>query len=519
MSNVSGLLRALLIYGCCIPLAVVVGYLLATPLDPYSLGVVGILLLVLSVPLLLRWHHVWLIASWNMSAVIFFLPGRPGLWMGLAGASLAIGIVQYAINRNMKFLYIPSVTRPLLFLTIVVLVTARLTGGIGLKAMGSQINGGKYYVVIFASVIAYFALVSRPIPANRANLYVTLFFLGGATLALGELPRWLPPGFNFLFLIFPVMNQSVMLEQSGTSVVDMGGALSRITGLGFFGSGVFCAMLARYGIRRLFFEPGKLWRPIVLVVCMGLAMLSGFRSLLIFSILTFAVLFYLEGLHRTRLLPLVLIVGALVAVLVVAFANRMPLTIQRTMAFLPVDIDPMARMSAEASTAWRVQMWQEVLPEIPKYLIVGKGYGFSAREMAMLTDTRSGAGLESTEMAGDYHNGPLSVIMPFGIFGVIGFVWFLSAAGRLLYNNYKLGDPAYRSLNTFLFAYFVVKVFFFIFIFGSLVSDLPVFVGLAGLSISLNHGMARPSIAPNPTTAMSRFKFNPALRRPLGAQS
>ena len=77
MSNVSGLLRALVIYGCCIPLAVVVGYLLATPLDPYTVGIVGDLLIALMIPLFLRWHHPWLIASWTMVAVLPFIPGRP----------------------------------------------------------------------------------------------------------------------------------------------------------------------------------------------------------------------------------------------------------------------------------------------------------------------------------------------------------------------------------------------------------------------------------------------------------
>ena len=518
MTNVSGLLRALVVYGCCVPLAVILGYLLATPLDASSMVVVGILLFALTIPLFLRWHHAWLIAAWNMSAVIFFLPGRPALWYGIAGISLGIGIVQFAINRNMRFLHVPSVTWPLLFFTAVVVITARITGGIGLKAFGSQIHGGKNYIGIFAAVIGYFALISRPIPPKRANLYVVLFFLGLTTLAIGELPRFLPSGFNFMFLVFPVMDANYIAEQSGTAVVGTTSLVDRLTGLGFMGVGVFCAMLARYGVQGVFFQPGKPWRLILLLSCLAVASMSGFRSTLLVVLMTFSVLFYLEGLHRTRLLPIFLIVLVLGGTFMVAFANRLPLAVQRSMAFLPVDIDPVARLSAESSTAWRLQMWAETLPQVPQYLIVGKGYGFSAQDMAMLQDLRRGAnGLEATELAGDYHNGPLSVIIPFGIFGVIGFVWFVAAAGRVLYRNYRFGSPELRSLNTFLFGFFLVKVFFFLVIFGSLVTDLAMFVGLVGLGVSLNGGVAKPVVTPQTQMVFNRLRLQPSVRPPVRA--
>ena len=61
-----------------------------TPLDFTTVGMVVIVLSVLAIPLLLRWHHIWLIAAWNTTAVLFFMPGKPQFWMGLAAVSLAI---------------------------------------------------------------------------------------------------------------------------------------------------------------------------------------------------------------------------------------------------------------------------------------------------------------------------------------------------------------------------------------------------------------------------------------------
>src|ERR1035438_9894688 len=120
MANAPALFRSLLVYGFCLPLAVFLGYLLANPQDFATVTVVGFTFFVLVIPLLLRWHHAWLIATWNMTAMLFFLPGKPAVWMGLAAASFTICILQYALNRKMTFLHAPSVARPLLFLLVVI---------------------------------------------------------------------------------------------------------------------------------------------------------------------------------------------------------------------------------------------------------------------------------------------------------------------------------------------------------------------------------------------------------------
>src|SRR5215470_10572304 len=98
MTSASSLLRSLLIYSICFPLAIFLGYLIAQEGNPiYSFTTyIGILpiLFILALPLLLRWHHGLLIASWNFGAVLYFVPGRPNLWMAMTGLSLLISIIQ-----------------------------------------------------------------------------------------------------------------------------------------------------------------------------------------------------------------------------------------------------------------------------------------------------------------------------------------------------------------------------------------------------------------------------------------
>src|ERR1035438_8186706 len=92
----------------------------------------------------------------------------------------------------------------------------------------------------------------------------------------------------------------------------------------------------------------------------------------------------------------------------------------------------------------------------------------------------------STIMVGNYHNGPLSILLPFGIYGMIAFVWFLVASLRLLHRNWKFGNPALHTVNAMLFAAFASRAISFFLIFGSLNSDMVFFTGLLGLGVALN---------------------------------
>ncbi len=124
---------------------------------------------------------------------------------------------------------------------------------------------------------------------------------------------------------------------------------------------------------------------------------------------------------------------------------------------------------------------------------------------------------ETCEVVGDYHNGPLSVIHPLWDFRDDRLLLVPCGRRARVLSNYKYGDAALKNINTFLFAFFIAKFIFFMTIFGSLYVDLAAFAGLAGLSISLNGGVAqRQAEAPEPIPVINRFRLSPGLRRPVG---
>lgn len=179
MSSAQSILRSLIIYAVCVPLAIFLGYKLTDPLDLTTFTIVGIVLFIITVPLLLNFHHLLLILSWNTCIVIFFLPGRPNLWLLAVAISLVVSIGHRTLNHNMRFINVPSLTWPLAAFVVVVLVTAELTGGIGLRAMGNETYGGRRYFFLLGSIFGYFALTARRIPRERAGLLVALFFSAG----------------------------------------------------------------------------------------------------------------------------------------------------------------------------------------------------------------------------------------------------------------------------------------------------------------------------------------------------
>jgi hypothetical protein len=204
--------------------------------------------------------------------------------------------------------------------------------------------------------------------------------------------------------------------------------------------------------------------------------------------------FTIEKLWLTRFTPILLGLAAAAGVLLFAFSERLPLSAQRALSFLPVKVDSTVEYDAEGSVEWRLAMWQVLIPEIPHYFLLGKGYSIDPEEI-YFANIGGGAGDPAAQaeiVAGDYHSGPLSLIIPLGIWGVAGFFWLLGAGINVLYRNFRYGDPALRNINAFFLAYFLMESIVFFMVFGAFKNQLFMFTGILGMSVCLNGGAAKP---------------------------
>ncbi len=499
MTNPAALIKVLITYAICVPLAIVMGYMLtdvsANP-SYVNLFVVGLLLVLILSPIFIKWHYPIMVFGLGLPVNLFFLKGSPPIWEVVVMLSLGIAIVERAVNNKNRFISAPSIVWPLIFTAGMAFMTAKLTGGIALHTMGGDAGGGKKYITLFLGIATFFALISHRIPPERRRWYIGIFILSGLPAFISDLGPLLPYPLKYINLLIP----SATL-QPGTEW-EIG-----FTRLGSFGTsaGVLATfMIARYGLRGIFAGGTAWWRAPLFTLLLAMTMLGGFRNVVFSFAMICILMFFMEGLYKTRLLPFFALVGIIMACLLVPFANHLPFTFQRALSFLPLNLDPAAVADAEGSSEWRFRMWHDLWPQVPQYLLLGKGYALTQDDFSMMgggdlangAEAKMDASQGALAVSGDYHNGPLSTLIPFGVWGGITFLWFTLAGLRVMYRNLKYGDPQLRIVNTFFMAQYITAYLGFFFIFGSYSDAIFGFSKMIGFSVALNGGVLGPKTQP-----------------------
>jgi hypothetical protein len=492
MTNPVQAMRMLITYVVIIPIAILVGYLLTNPMDYGTVGFLAFVLVILISPIFIKWHYPIMVFALACPAVCFFLPGRPPIAQVAVMISLGIAIIERALSSDRQFLSFPVVTWPLLFIAAMAYITAELTGGIGLHTMGGSVGGGKKYITLFTGVATYFALTSRSIPPEKRKLYLLLFMLPGLTGIVSDIFPFLPSPLNYINLLFPPSMGAMQLSEDAEASTTRFGAFSVAIGV------VAVYMLPRFGLRGIF-DLSKPWRLAIFSASFVLTLLGGFRSNVAGFVLTLILMFFLEGLHRTRLLPALLMAGALGLTIIATCSDSLPYTFQRSLSFLPLKWKSEVLLDAQGSSEWRYRIWRATWPKVPEYLLLGKGYALNREDFDMMGGgtfaTAATASFDASDEAlaisSDFHSGPLSTLMAFGIWGGIGMAWLMVATTFVTYRNYRYGDEALQTFNTYMFVCSLGAIIAFLFIFGGFHADVGNFAKIAGFSIAMNAGIAR----------------------------
>ncbi len=502
INNPAAAMRMLITYAICIPLAVLVGYLLTNPMDYGTLGFLGLVIALIISPIFIKWHYPIMVFALSSPIMVFFLKGNPSFAQVMIFLSLGIAVIERTMSGDRRFISVPSITWPLMFTLGVVLFTAEMTGGIGFHTLGGDsgvVGGGKKYLLIFTGIAVFYALTSRAIVPRHRWFYVGLFFLPAMMSVISDLFSYLPAPLTYINLLIPPSGYAMDSNVLG----DVETKVKRFSGLAGLAYTILIFMVVRYGLKNII-SGGHWWRTALLILLTFITLVGGFRSSLINLLLTFVLLFFLEGLHRTRLMPIVVMGLISLAVLLVPFASHLPLPMQRSLAFLPLpNLDAQVVAEADNSLEWRYRMWSFLWPKVPEYLLLGKGLGLTKEDFNVMggsamanRDEQFDPSSGGLAVSADYHNGPLSTLIPFGIWGAIAILWLMFAGLPLLYRNYKYGDPALATVNRYLLVGWVVHFLNFFFIFGAFQNDVLAFATAYGFSVALNGGIRGPADQP-----------------------
>lgn len=464
-------------------------------------------------------RHVWaLIPICSVLAgTLPFIPGYPAPWYAITPLATMMLLARFLMRRN-NFTYRFTWMDVLMILQIFALAQAYVRNPTGLAILGSSTTiGGRPYMDYGMAIFAYFVLATVKTEikiVKRVILCMILVSLAdqlllSATSFSGTLSQVVGRIYSNVDYAANVGGSSHTVDFAETrfsSLAGLGVVLSQI--LFSFNRPLECALP---------------WRPLrflTLLFTGAVVMLSGFRS----NLIKMSCFFIAGTVIRRRPLDFVIAVAPAVIVLSVLLMigpKTLPMAVQRTLSFLPIEVDASIRESAQGSSDWRFEMWRLVLTS-DRYIknkILGDGFGFSAAEQeAQIQDALgmrkySGDSIDAFIAKGSYHGWHVEAIRFTGALGlIIGvFILFSFARNAWISINHHRGSDFFP-YAVYLCMPFLIEPFFTLFVFGSYKGSFITYIAMSGM-LRLIYGLyleerRQPAIAAaveNPARSPSRI--------------
>jgi hypothetical protein len=420
----------------------------------------------------------------------------------VAGVIAAIPVVVIFVKLKIFTLFFATRALPwkrklgtldyLIYINLAYLATVYVRNPAGFWALQTSMVGGRPYFEVGLALGAY-AILSRVQISDFIAKVFPMFFV---------IPAWCVALLDLAARLLPQTATPIAMLYSGVSAGGASGAIqqetrvgeTRLIGMQWAGWSSVLALCARYNPITLL-SPFYLFRALLFTLAIGAIFLSGFRSVILFAI----VAFLLSTILRGNMKDLVtagagMLLGLILLISVQGSFVQLPLTVQRTLSWLPGDWDQKAVADAEGSTQWRVEMWGWAWNDdrILRDKIWGQGFGLSLDDLSLIAASLmagqsgqtllGGSDRESFLITGTFHSGPLSAIKYIGIVGLALYYLLMCymalAAWRLCIN--ARGTKAF-TLALFVGIPIIFEPFNFVVIFGALDQNYPQILFWAGL--------------------------------------
>jgi hypothetical protein len=365
----------------------------------------------------------------------------------------------------------------LVYLNIAWLAVTYVKNPTGMAIFGDEMVGGRKYINIGMAFAAYVVLSQSVLPAKWAYKAPAILAIAMALPSLlTTLTEFYPPLGKIIWPLYSAVSITEF-QRGATGAEGTLGMETRITGLAEVARPLILALCS-------YFPSVTLLSPLypkrfgLFVLALVMAGLSGFRNMILAAAAYMAISTILRK-RMTDLIPIAAFSFLLLALLIggVQIGAPVPLTIQRSLAFLPLGWDERAVKTADGTSEWRKDMWRDAWddPNIMKDKLFGDGFGFTAHEMKIMGDEilgigglQGGASYEMHMIRGSFHNGPLSSIRYAGAIG-LGFitVLMLSTAAYAIRTVNNAGGTPYYVMAIFVGLPVIYQAFEFFVIFGA----------------------------------------------------
>jgi hypothetical protein len=435
---------------------------------------------------------------WVLMPIGYYLGGRlPWLPLPFSIRDLTVmavigAFVLFAATRVIPIKRKLNTLDYLIYVNLAYLVTVYVRNPAGFWAIQTDIVGGRPYFEISLAFGAYLVLSRVQISDLLAKIFPMFFVIPAWGIGLLDAIGRISPQLGYVLNAFYTGIGPSSIVSGAVAGAQVGE--TRLTGLQSAGMSGVLALCAK-------FNPITLISPLypVRIGLFALALLaiflSGFRSVFLFAL----VAFFLSSVLRKEIKNLWAAGGAVVLLVVILISIQgsllqLPLTMQRTLSWLPGNWDEAAVADAEGSSQWRFEMWEWAWNDdrILRDRVWGQGFGLTIEDMNLiansLTAGQGGASMlggsdrEDFMIMGSFHSGPLSTIK---YIGGVGLAIYYPLMCYMAILAWKLCVRA-RGTQAFTLALFVgipiiYEPFNFVIVFGGLDSNYSQLLFWAGL--------------------------------------
>ncbi|MFO1523985.1 MAG: O-antigen ligase family protein [Kiritimatiellia bacterium] len=372
---------------------------------------------------------------------------------------------------------------------IAIIMTTMAVRGTGIRQLGSSLWGGKDYIYLLGML---FFLIAIP-PSVRLSrkqwiaVPIIMALLPIAPLLADLLFINTGGKLYFLFYLFKpgsgVAETTTMLLDNETGWRIQ--ASSRLDIL------MVLLLALPWAGRQLH---GKIVCFCVFLSALAVSSLGGFRGGLL-SILGVTIIYAWLRAPQRRVTILAAMVSGFLGLVSVAYllGPHLPSPVQRVLTIVPFSrVDPIVRIDADRSSSWRVEMWRDILQtEVRPHLVVGRGFSFDPNKLTPRfgRDIDQWASLQNFIISGNFHNGPLSALVLFGIPGLLTLLvlMFSSIAKHLRIHKMEWHDPVLQHIHFIFLCYFIYSTLAFLLIYGDLAPWMSNYLSILCLMEILGH--------------------------------
>ena len=371
----------------------------------------------------------WLIIALQPAALIVpFFPGRPFWWELCALLAWPSLLAYFLLNRQkLEALQFDRLEkRALLALLgyVGVLVVLMMYRGVGFRALGGGQMGGRFYTQ--QMVLAILPLLLMSARLSKKQLIVAVCFGWGLSLTylVSDFSFSLTGNLQKVLYYFELPTDALNFELGFEAT-----GLRRYQSFGIVGAALFSAILIWASLRDLVTRRALYGLPILLGAIL-LAMSSGHRAAFIQIVATLAFLTFFQRFWSPMraVFALVFAAGALFTLYIVA--ADLPLSVQRSISFLPgIEVTSLARDNALDTLNDRIEVLKLALHDMPRYLLVGRGFGMARFDTLPSDAVYEGVWLQY--MNGAFYNGLLGSILKTGVAGFLCAGFFVLWVSRM----------------------------------------------------------------------------------------